>query len=40
MPFIFIGTLGKFIIELGKSGVASNDQKPLDEATGALKEGG
>jgi hypothetical protein len=31
MPFKFTGTIGKVVVELGKSGLAANDEKTLEE---------
>ena len=36
MPFKFTGSLKKVVIELGKSGLAANDQKKLDNTALAV----
>ena len=38
MPFKFTGELKKVVIELGKSGLAANDDKRLDESNKALAQ--
>jgi len=38
MPFEFTGVLNKVVIELGKSGLAANDDTSLEEANTKLAE--